>query len=120
MIYEEPGETPGTKRVITEGGIPELMGTPEHKAKAGEIRTRILVEADDVLTRLRSDQIITDAQKDTAIVSPRQVTSDQVVSAETALNRLRNQDSAEWWLAQDGKRAGEILADLMNEALRQP
>jgi hypothetical protein len=120
MIYEEPGETPGTKRAITEGGLPPLIGADAELAQAREIRRRILVEADDVLTRLRSDEIITEAQVDTDIVSPRQVTVDQVHSAEYALNRLRNETQAVWWIAQSGRSAGDILAESMKAAANQP
>src|SRR4051794_34725006 len=87
-------ETDGNKRMITEGGLPELNGSPDDVEAARDVRSRILVDADDILTRLRSDETITDAQKDTAIVSPRQVTAQQVHSAEIALNRLRSQADA--------------------------
>ena len=120
MIYEEPGETPGTKRTITHGGLPELRGAEAAMARAEEIRTRILVEADDVLTRLRSDEIMTEAQKDTDIVSPRQVSKEQVHSAEIALNKLRNQADADWWLTQAERSAGEILGEAMTAAATQP
>jgi len=113
MIYEEPGDTPGTKRTISQGGLPTLIGPQPDIARAQDIRTRILVEADDVLTRLRSDEIITDAQKDTAIVSPRQVNADQVRAAEIALNKVRGETDANWWILQANRSAGEILGELM-------
>ena len=106
-------ETPAAKRVITEGGLPELVGSNVDAAK--ETRTQILIEADDVLTRLRSDEIITEAQADTDIVSPRQVSTGQVHAAEAALNRLRGNTDADWWLRQAGRGAGEILAAMMQE-----
>ena len=120
MIYEEFGETPGTKRTIAEGGLPKLDGTPEQNEQAEEIRTRLLVQSDEILSRLRSDQIMTEAQKDTAVISPRQVTSEQVHSAEVALNKLRNQTDAAWWLAQSDASASTLLADLMNAAVNHP
>lgn len=116
MIYEEPGETPATKRAAAEIGLPGLNGTPEQIEQADEIRTRLLVEADDAMGLLRSDQIMTEAQKDTDVVSPRQVTIEQVRSAEVALNKLRNKTDAAWWLAQKNASAGTLLTDLMNEA----
>jgi hypothetical protein len=118
MIYEEPGETPGTKRTITEGGLPALVGSDLELAR--EIRARILIEADDVLTRLRSDEIITAAQVDTDITSPRQVTGNQVHSAEIALNRLRNEMQSAWWIAQSDRSAGDILAESMKAATGHP
>ena len=120
MLFEPSDETPGTKRAITEGGLPELSGAAAELASAREIRTRILIEADDVLTRLRSDEIITEAQKDTAIVSPRQVNSDQVRAAEVALNRLRNHTDGGWWVAQASRSAGEILTEMMTNPAAQP
>ena len=114
MLFEASDETPGTKRTMTEGGLPELNGDPAILANAADIRTRILIEADDVLTRLRSDEIITEAQQDTAIVSPRQVTSEQVHAAEAALNRLRHETAAAWWAEQSSRTAGELLTTLMS------
>jgi len=120
MLFEPSEETPGTKRVITEGGLPELTGEAAERASAREIRRRILIEGDDVLTRLRSDEIITEAQVDTAIVSPRQVDSGQVHAAEAALNRLRNVTDAAWWNARKSHAAGEILAEMMANPEDQP
>ncbi len=120
MLFEPNEETPGTKRTITVGGLPELSGPDTDLASALEIRTRILVEGDDVLTRLRSDEIITEAQVDTAIVSPRQVNSEQVHAAEAALNRLRGITDAAWWSARKSRTAGEILADMMTNPEIQP
>ena len=109
-------ETAGTKRSITEGGLPELVGSGADAAR--EIRTSILIDADDVMSRLRSDEIITEAQVDTDITSPRQVNPGQVHSAEAALNRLRGNTDAAWWLAQEGRTAGEIIAEMMQELIR--
>ena len=120
MLFEALDETPGTKKTITEGGLPALVGAETEIGQAREVRSRILVEADDVLTRLRSDEIITEAQSDTAIVSPRQVSSDQVHAAEVALNRLRGQTDAAWWVANSGRTAGELLETLMISGSGQP
>src|SRR5436309_2736255 len=106
-------ETEGTKRTITAGGLPELSGDGADLAAALEVRTRILMEADDVLTRLRSDEILTEAERDTAIVSPRHVSDAQVHAAEAALNRLRARTDAAWWAAQSGRTAAEILGEMM-------
>lgn len=113
MLFEAVDETEGTKRTITAGGLPDLQGEIGDRDRAAEIRTRILVEADDVLTRLRSDEILTEAQSDTAIVSPRQVNPAQVHAAETALNHVRRQADAAWWIAQSDRSAAEIIAALM-------
>ncbi|HLJ55412.1 MAG TPA: hypothetical protein VKT77_10260 [Chthonomonadaceae bacterium] len=115
MLIETSDETPGTKEMIAEGGLPALTGSDADLPLAHEIRTRILVEADDVLTRLRSDAVITDAQTDTAIVSPRQVTPDQVHAAQAALGRLRGVTDADWWLAQRNRSASELLEEMMEE-----
>ena len=106
-------ETAGTKRSITEGGLPELVGSGADAAR--EIRTSILIDADDVMSRLRSDEIITEAQSDTDITSPRQVSPSQVHAAEAALNRLRGNTDAAWWLAQEARSAGDIIAEMMLE-----
>jgi len=115
MLFEAVDETPGTKRTMTEGGLPDLVGIQSDIEQARTIRTEILTYADDVLTRLRSDEIITDAEKDTDIVSPRHVSSAQVHAAEAALNRLRSRSDASWWIGQSGRSAGEILSEMMAE-----
>lgn len=113
-MFDEPiEETPGNKRAIATVGLPPLSGTTTDVARANEIRTRILIEADDVLTRLRSDETITEAQLDTDIVSPRQVNTEQVHAAEVALNRLRSQTDAGWWLKQADATAGSLIGELM-------
>jgi hypothetical protein len=113
MIFEPVGESAGTKRAASEIGVPDLVGSDADVSQAEAIRSRILIEADDVLTRLRSDEIITEAQVDTDIVSPRQVTDQQVHAAEVALNRLRHKSEAAWWIAQQDASAGDILSELM-------
>ena len=115
MLFEAVDETDGTKRTITEGGLPPLTGSSADLGTGSETRTRILVEADDILTRLRSDETITEAQQDTAIVSPRQVSREQVHAAEAALNRLRGNTDAAWWTAQASRSAAELLEALMVE-----
>ncbi len=120
MIFESAGETPGTKRAITEGGLPHLTGSEHDVVRAHEIRTRILIEADDVLTRLRSDEILTEAQLDTNITAPRTVEATQVHAAEAALNRLRGQPDAAWWVGQGSRSAGDILSEMMLNLDGQP
>ncbi len=65
---------------------------------------------------LCTDEIITEAQSDTDITSPRQVSPGHVHAAEAALNRLRGNTAAAWWLAQKARSAGEIIAEMMLEA----
>jgi hypothetical protein len=120
MLFEAVDETEGTKRTVTAGGLPELEGEIADRDRAAEIRNRILVEADDVLTRLRSDEIITEAQTDTAIVSPRQVNPAQVHAAEAALNRLRRHTDAAWWIAHADRSAADLLAVLMADPQSNP
>lgn len=120
MLFESTGESPGTQRAMTQAGLPELTGHPSELSRADTIRTRILMEADDVMTRLRSDEIITEAQSDTYIVSPRQVTEGQVHAAEMALNRLRHEPNAAWWLTQELATAEQLLIQLMANPPDQP
>jgi hypothetical protein len=112
-IYQAPGESPATRRAVAEIGLPELSGAGDQVKRAEAVRARLLVDADDVMTRLRSDEIITEAQVDTAIVSPRQVSDDQVHAAEAALNRLRRVQDAAWWIEHGSRSAGDILAEFM-------
>ncbi len=116
MIFEESeGETAGFKRQITHGGLQELKGSPEEIARAEEIRTRLLVEADDILTQLRSNPVLTASQVDTAIVAPEQVSEPQVNTTEAGLNRLRNRNDAAWWITNGARGARQLL----DEALRE-
>ena len=120
MLFESTGESPETQRAMTEAGLPELTGQSSEVSRAHDIRTKILMEADDVLSRLRSDEIITESQSDTDIVSPRQVTDDQVHAAQMALNRIRHQSEAAWWIAHENETAAQILTRLMASPFDQP
>ena len=117
MIFEEhPDETPGTKRDLAQGGLPTLTGTEAEIAQADPIRTAILVEADDILTELRSNETLTEAQADTAVHAPEQVTPWQVKEAKVALNRLRNQAEASWWIAHRSDGARALLEEFIRSA----
>jgi hypothetical protein len=120
MLFESTGESPGTQRAMTQAGLPELTGEPADVSRADAIRTRILMEADDVLTRLRSDEILTEAQSDTDITSPRQVSEDQVHAAQVALNKIRHQADAAWWISHEESTAEQLLSHLMTHPADQP
>jgi len=120
MLFESTGESQGTQRAMTQAGLPELTGQPDEVGRAQAIRTRILMEADDVMTRLRSDEVITEAQSDTGIKAPRQVSEDQVHAAEMALNKVRHQTDAAWWIGHEGATAEQLLSRLMTNPTDQP
>ena len=111
-IPKEEDGTPQTDRsirAITEVGLPPLRGTEADVATAVEIRLAILIAADDVLTDMRSDEQET-ALGPMAGMQPTQPTSRaDVHAAQTALNRLRHQDDATWWLANRDRAARELI-----------
>lgn len=110
MIFEESeGETAGFKRQITHGGLPELKGSPEEITRAEEIRTRLLVEADDILTALRANLVMTESQVDTAVQPSEHVSEPQVVTAQAGLSRLRSRDEAAWWIQNAPQGARQLL-----------
>lgn len=96
-------------RAIAEVGVPDLKGTPDEVTRGREIRLRFLVEADELLTRLRTNATLTQEQSDTAIVAPQQVRAEEVHVAQVALNRLRHQDNATWWIAHEEDRLDNLL-----------
>lgn len=116
-MFDRAEETPGAKRTVTHAGLPPLSGAAELAQQAEEIRMRILVEADDVLSRLRSDATQTVSEADTGPLTERHVTHDQVVSAQRALAHLRAETSSAWWIANESSSAGELLSNLMIAAV---
>ncbi|HZT41053.1 MAG TPA: hypothetical protein VFA07_02630 [Chthonomonadaceae bacterium] len=96
---DETPRTPRSQQAATEVGLPALVGMPEEIGQALEIRSDILMQADDYMTQLRANQILTEEQSDTAVVPDQPVTHEQVLAAQAALNRLRHQTDANWWIA---------------------
>ncbi len=101
--------TPRSKQAITEVGLPELQGSPEQVARGRDARTALLMKADDYLTELRTNGVLTDSQRDTDIVSPQQVSHEQVLSAQAALNDLRHLTDAEWWIVHAADPIEQLL-----------
>lgn len=95
---DEPG-TQRTIRAIALVGLSPLLGGEKEVALAEEIRARHLVAADDLLSELRGNEAITEEHPAGALPVP-QVTHAQVQRMQTALNRLRHQTEATWWIAQ--------------------
>ena len=97
-------------RAVAEVGLPELTGSEQDVEAARETRARLLVEADDLLTEMRTNHILTEEQKDTAITVAQPITHAQVVQAQIALDRLRHKMEASWWLAHKNDGAAALLA----------
>ena len=114
---EEDG-TPQTQRAIraiTEAGLPPLRGGEEDIAAAHEIRLAKLIAADDILTQLRSDEQETELGHMAGAQPQAPVSKNEVRQEQIALNRLRHQDDAAWWLAQRDRTAQELLALFLSE-----
>jgi len=112
-IPPEEGGTPRTGRsirAITEVGLPALRGTEEDIAAAMEIRLDKLIAADDLLTELRSDEQETELGPMAGAKPERPVSPEDVRRAQMALNRLRHQEDAAWWLANRDRTARELIA----------
>lgn len=114
MIFEEsPDETPGTQKAVAQAGLLPLTGSAEAIAQAEAIRAQTLVDADNIITRMRSEEVLTDT--DSTIVHPTTapVTHEQVLATQAALNRLRHQTEADWWLQNGSRGAGALLNAFM-------
>jgi hypothetical protein len=109
---EEDGtpQTGRTIRAITEAGLPPLHGAEADIAVATEIRLEKLMAADDLLTLLRSDEQETELGHMAGAKPETPVSPDDVRAAQVALNRLRHQEEATWWLAHRDHAARELLA----------
>lgn len=92
-------ETERSIRAVTEVGLPPLRGTEADITAAQEIRLDVLVAADDVLTQLRTAVQETDLGTMSANPPRVPISKDVVKSAQVALNSLRHQDDAAWWLS---------------------
>ncbi len=111
-IPPEEGGTPHTERsirAITEVGLPPLRGTDADIAAAVEIRLDKLEAADDVLTQMRVDEQETELGSQSANPPQVPITKEEVQTVQRALNRLRHQDEAAWWLGQQERTARELL-----------
>jgi hypothetical protein len=123
-IPPEEGGTPHTPRsirAITEVGLPALQGTEADIAAASEIRLDKLSAADEVLTLLRTNQQETELGAQSANPPSIPVAESQVQVAQMALNTLRHQDAADWWLAHQDQTARQLLEMFTdNQALPLP
>jgi hypothetical protein len=120
-IPPEEDATPATERsirAITEVGLPPLRGMAADIAAAHEIRLAKLIAADDLLTQLRNDEQETELGHMAGAQPSAPVSRQEVQEAQAALNRLRHQDDAAWWLAQNDRSVQELLA--LFRADRQP
>jgi len=112
-IPPEQDATPQTGRAIraiTEVGLPPLRGTEADIAAAAGIRLDRLIAADDLLTGMRTDEQETELGHMAGATPAKPVSPDDVRRAQTALNRLRHQDDAAWWLANGDRTAEELIA----------
>lgn len=109
---ETNGTTEGERsieEIVSGAELPELGGAPMEVRAAAEIRKRILNEADDVLSAVRENEILSNQNRDPALLGGM-----AIVEAERALQRLRRQSSAAWWLAQERRSAQDVLVDLLH------
>lgn len=112
-VPPESDATPRTERAmraITEAGLPGLRGAPPDLEAASEVRLAKLMEADDVMTALRTAEQQTELGGDSAIQPETPVSDADVRAAQAALNRLRHQQDAAWWLAHQDRSARELMA----------
>jgi len=91
-----------TQQNITQVGLPELTGTPEEIAQAGPIRTQLLMQADDLMSQLRS-------QERCAPLLPDDSPPPAIAEAEAGLQKLRNQMDAAWWITHQNDSARQLL-----------
>jgi hypothetical protein len=111
-IPPQEGGTPETERSIralTEAGLPALQGTPTDIEAARAIRLNKLIAADDVLTALRTNEQQTELGEASAVPPESPVSESQVQAAQRALNQLRHQEEALWWLARRECSARELV-----------
>ena len=113
---DEPA-TPRTRGAIALAGVPPLTGTPAAVESADAIRAAKLTQADEILTALRGGETLA-AEHTVAIIPPPPVSHAQVQRAQVALNRLRHQTDAQWWLTHQHTPTQTLLDDLMDAALQ--
>ena len=104
---DEPA-TPRTVRAIAEAGLPFLTGSPSDVETAANIRAAKLIAADDLLSTLRGNEALTE-EHSLAAIPPPHITHAQVQQAQAALNRLRHQTEAGWWIAHESHSAQSLL-----------
>ena len=112
---DETPRSPRTIRAVALLGVLPLEGSEAAIAAATPLREARLIEADDLLTDLRTNAILTEEENDTAITAPQQITHAQVHTAQVALNRLRHQITAEWWIANQHKTTQQLLDEFASE-----
>ena len=105
---DEPG-TPRTMQAITLAGLPSLEGNEAEIRVASELRVARLIEADDLLSTLRGNEAITEEHPSGAVPIPH-VTHTQVQQTQAAVNRLRHQTDARWWIDHQNETAQALLA----------
>lgn len=106
--------TPRTVRAIALTGVPPLTGADADIAAADPIRAARLIEADDILTALRGNETLTE-EHTAAAIPPPPVSHAQVQQAQIALNRLRHQTEAAWWLSHRNDTAQALLNGLIED-----
>ncbi len=112
---EVPG-TPRAIRAIAEAGLPPLTGSSTDVQAAGDIRISKLIEADDLLSAMRGNEAMTEEHA-LAAIPPPHVTHAQVQQTQAALNRLRHQADAAWWIAHQSHSAQTLLDSFMPDPL---
>jgi hypothetical protein len=105
--------TPRTVRAIALAGLPPLTGADTDAAN--DIRATKLIEADALLSDMRGSEAITEEHPAGAIPMP-PVTHAQVQQMQAALNRLRHQTEAEWWISHQHDTSQALLDLFMNAA----
>jgi hypothetical protein len=73
------------------------------------------IAADDLLTQLRTDEQETELGHMAGAQPQTPVSKDEVRSEQIALNRLRHQDDAAWWLEQRDRAIKELLEMFLPE-----
>ena len=104
---DEPG-TPRTIHAITLAGLAPLTGSEADIAVASEIRAAKLMEADDLLSNLHGNEAITEDHTVGALPVPH-TTHTQVQHMQAAVNKLRHQTEAGWWIAHQTTTAQTLL-----------
>lgn len=97
-------------------GLPPLTGNPTDVQAAGDIRISKLIEADDLLSAMRGNEAMTEEHA-LAAIPPPHVTHAQVQQTQAALNRLRHQADAAWWIAHQSHSAQALLDAFMSNPL---
>ena len=105
--------TPRTVRAIALAGLAPLTGTDVDAAN--DIRAAKLIEADALLSEMRGSEAISEEYAAGAIPMPH-VTHAQVQQMQAALNRLRHQTEAAWWIAHQRDTAQTLLDQSLNAA----